>query len=81
VVPDGQALDGALALARQVADFPPACVRNDLRSAREQWGLDEPAALLVEYEAGMATIRSGETEEGATRFGGGAGRHGEGVAP
>ena len=81
VVPDGQALDGALALARQVADFPPVCVRNDLRSAREQWGLDEPAALLVEYEAGMATIRSGETEEGATRFEGGAGRHGEGVAP
>jgi hypothetical protein len=27
----------------------------------------------------MATIRSGETEAGATRFLGGAGRHGEGV--
>ena len=81
VVPDGEALAGATVLAAQIAAFPQRCVRSDLRSAHEQWGLDEPAALLREYELGMATIRSGETQEGAARFRSGAGRHGEGVAP
>ena len=34
------------------------------------------AALARETELGLATIRSGETREGATRFAEGAGRHG-----
>ena len=59
--------------------LPQLCVRSDLRSARRQWGLDEPAALLQEHELGMATIVSGETLQGAARFAAGAGRHGEGV--
>jgi len=79
VVPDGLALAEAVALAGQIAAFPQLCVRSDLRSARRQWGLDEPAALLQEHELGMATIVSGETLQGAARFAAGAGRHGEGV--
>jgi enoyl-CoA hydratase len=79
VVPDGLALAEAIALAGQIAAFPQLCVRSDLRSARRQWGLDEPAALLQEHELGMATITSGETRQGAARFAAGEGRHGAGV--
>jgi enoyl-CoA hydratase len=79
VVPDGLALAEAVALAGQIAAFPQLCVRSDLWSAKRQWGLDEPAALLREHELGMATIASGETQQGAARFAAGAGRHGESI--
>ena len=42
----------------------------------EQWGLELGPALANEVTRGMATIRSGETREGATRFRDGAGRGG-----
>ena len=80
VAADGGALGAAQELAGQIAAFPPRCVRSDRRSALDQWGLDEAAALRREHELGMATILSGETQEGAARFRGGAGRHGEGVS-
>ena len=73
----GQALEGALELARSVAAFPQRCVRSDRRSAIEQWGVDLGSALAREVELGMATIRSGETREGAARFAAGEGRHGQ----
>ena len=79
VAPDGEALPAAVALAEQLAAFPQSCLRSDRRSAIGQWSLDERAAIAQEFELGLATIRSGETEAGATRFAGGAGRHGEGV--
>ena len=79
VAPDGESLATAVALGGQLAAFPQRCLRSDRRSAIEQWSLDERSAMLQEFELGMATIRSGETEAGATRFLGGAGRHGEGV--
>jgi enoyl-CoA hydratase len=79
VAPDGQALAAAVALAEQLAAFPQRCLRSDRRSAIDQWSLDEAPAMVQEFELGMDTIRSGETREGATRFLGGAGRHGEGV--
>lgn len=77
VVPDGSARAAAEELAREIARFPPNCVRSDRRSAYEQWGHDEAAALRREYELGIETIRSGETGEGASRFARGAGRHGD----
>ena len=77
VVPTGQALAAAEALALQLAAFPQACLRGDRASACQQWGLDEPAALAAEFQHGLATLQSGETRAGATRFGGGAGRHGQ----
>ncbi len=72
----GAALDDAVELARQLAALPQGCLRSDRASALDQWSLDEPAALVNEYRLGIATIASGETLEGATRFAGGAGRHG-----
>ena len=73
----GEALEGALALARELAALPQRCLRSDLRSSHDQWSLTTDQALLREYELGMATIESGETFEGASRFAEGAGRHGE----
>jgi enoyl-CoA hydratase len=72
----GAALDGARELARQIAAFPQLCLRSDRLSAIEQWGLTEDDATANEMRLGLATIRSGETREGAARFAAGAGRHG-----
>ncbi len=76
VVEPGAALDGAVALARELARLPQVCLRSDRRSSYEQWALPLDAALRNEYELGVATVASGETLEGASRFASGAGRHG-----
>lgn len=73
----GQALDAAIDLATQIAAFPPRCLRSDRLSSYEQWSLDLPRALAAEYRHGIDTIHSGETLEGAARFAGGEGRHGQ----
>jgi len=76
LVPDGAALAEAVELAKELAQFPPGCLRSDRMSAYQQWRLDLPGALLNETRLGMATISSGETLEGARRFARGEGRHG-----
>jgi len=76
VAEPGQALAAALELAGQLAAFPQRCLRSDRLSSYEQWGLEMDAALAAEHGHGMATIRSGESAEGAARFAGGVGRHG-----
>jgi enoyl-CoA hydratase len=76
LVDEGRARDEAVALARSLANFPQRCLRNDRRSAIEQWSLDLDAALLNETRLGLEVVRSGETEAGAKRFADGAGRHG-----
>ncbi len=76
VVPRGKARQEAEALAAEIARFPQRCVRSDRRSAHDQWALPLEGAIAREFELGFATMASGETLEGATRFAGGAGRHG-----
>lgn len=76
LVEPGQALDAARQLAGELAAFPQAALRNDRRSAIEQWGLPEAEAMRNEARLGRATIGSGETAAGAQRFRSGAGRHG-----
>ncbi|HEX8862380.1 MAG TPA: crotonase/enoyl-CoA hydratase family protein [Actinomycetes bacterium] len=76
VVPDGTARRAAVALAGELAALPQAALRGDRRSAIEQWGLDDEAAVANELRHGMATLASGESVAGATRFASGAGRHG-----
>jgi enoyl-CoA hydratase len=76
VVPAGRAREEAEALAREIAAFPPRCVRSDRRAVYETWGLDMDAALAREFALGRATLDSGESFEGAARFAAGAGRHG-----
>ncbi len=77
----GEALDDAIVLAHQLAALPQNCMRSDLRSSKDQWDLDLSDAISREYELGLATIMSGETEAGARRFSAGAGRHGETAPP
>jgi enoyl-CoA hydratase len=76
VAAPGQALADAIALAKELAALPQTCMRNDRRSAIEQWDLDEMSAMRTEARLGRTTIESGETLEGARRFAGGAGRGG-----
>jgi enoyl-CoA hydratase len=67
----------AIELAHQLAKFPQRCLRADRMSSYEQWSLSWDAATLNEFRRGVAVIQSGETREGASRFAGGAGRHGK----
>ncbi len=77
LVEDGQALEAAVALARQIAAFPQMCLRNDRRSALDQWSLDWDGAAALEIGLGLETLASGEAVAGATRFSGGEGRGGQ----
>jgi enoyl-CoA hydratase len=72
----GQALDSALQLARELAQFPQTCLRADRRSSYAQWDQPLDRALLAETEGGLTVIASGETASGAGRFTEGQGRHG-----
>lgn len=76
LVPDGEALDAALALADELSALPQVCLRHDRLSALEQWDLVEHDAIVNEVDHGLEVLRSGESLEGAARFASGAGRHG-----
>ena len=76
VVPADAALPEAVALAKELARLPQECLRNDRRSAREQWGASTEAdALAREFELVLSSLRS-DGVAGAARFAAGAGRHG-----
>ena len=77
VVKEGEAIDAAKELAKQLTAFPQLCMRNDRLSMYEQWHQDLPNALANEFKKGMETINSGETFTGASRFASGKGRHGD----
>ena len=76
VVEPGEAVAAAVALAGELAALPQTCLRHDRLSTLEQWDLDEPQAAVNEIRHGLASIASGETAAGASRFMDGAGRHG-----
>src|SRR5450759_2146977 len=74
VVPTGQALEAALALAQQRARFPQKTMLADRMSAYLQWDLPLPQALHQEWQCGRHCIAEGL--QGALRFAVGGGRHG-----
>jgi enoyl-CoA hydratase len=76
VVPTGQARQAALALAREIAAFPQACMRSDRRSVYANLGAPLAEALRREFELGLQAIGSGELVDGARAFDAGKGRHG-----
>ena len=76
VVPAGQALAAAMALAREIAAFPQECLRNDRQNVFDQDGLGARDALAAEFGLGMRTLASGEALRGAQTFAEGTGRHG-----
>ncbi len=81
VVPAGTARDQAVAWAREVAALPQTCLRNDRRSALDQWNLSVGDALRSEYRYGLSSLASPDAAAGATRFSSGAGRGGTVVGP
>ncbi|MFB6165880.1 MAG: crotonase/enoyl-CoA hydratase family protein [Haloarculaceae archaeon] len=77
VVDDGAALAAATEWAEEIADFPQQTVRTDRAAVYD--GLGEPLERGLKIEAWHGR-RSLETAfEGADRFAGGEGRHGEGI--
>ena len=72
VVPAGQALEAALALAHQLAAFPQATLRADRASALAAEGLPLQQALLQEWAGGRECLA--EALRGASRFAAGQGR-------
>ena len=74
-VDDGRALDAALDLAGSIAALPQACLLADRAGALEGRWPEEQAALEAEFRRGMSVLA--EAREGAGRFAGGEGRHGD----
>lgn len=77
LVPPGEALPAALALASDLARFPQQCMRSDRLSSYEQWSLSPEEAFGYEARRGIEVLRSGSAQTGARRFVEGHGRHGD----
>jgi enoyl-CoA hydratase len=56
VVPKGKAREEAEKLAREIAAFPQACMREDRMSVYEQFDLSLPEALRNEFNHGLNAI-------------------------
>ncbi|HWL36076.1 MAG TPA: crotonase/enoyl-CoA hydratase family protein [Frankiaceae bacterium] len=76
LVSPGTARENAIGLANELAALPQMCLRSDRASVYAQWDTPLGAALTQEHAYGMATLSSGETLAGASRFVEGEGRHG-----
>lgn len=67
VVPDGHALEEAIALAETILSFPEICMRSDRLSTYEGLGLPLDEALKNEFRRGRDALER-ETQAGAARF-------------
>jgi len=76
IVPAGQALAAAQALAAEIARFPALCTRTDRASVYAGWDSPLRDALQAEGIAGAAPLARG-AREGAARFAAGRGRVGD----
>ncbi len=76
VVPAGTALETAIELAEQIAQFPQLCLRTDRMTSYRQWGEEIADALRIEGIAGEAPLKA-EAATGASRFASGLGRGGD----
>jgi enoyl-CoA hydratase len=68
VVPDGDALDAAVALAEQIAAFPWNCVVHDRASVYEGLGMGLDDALANEDRHGRAVIFDPGFTAGVAKF-------------
>lgn len=75
LVARGAALGAAIALAKEIARFPQACLRADRASAFAGWSRDLAAALMMEGVKGAPIVEI-EGQKGAARFASGKGRGG-----
>ena len=77
VVPEGKSREEAEKLAREIAQFPETCMRNDRLSAYAQFGMSVEEAMKKEFEYGLQTLATGEYMEGSGDFTKGKGKHGQ----
>jgi enoyl-CoA hydratase len=77
VVPSGQHLERALAMAAGLSAFPQTTMLSDRRSAIEGSGLALEDALALEARLGRDSVATGL--RGAGRFAAGEGRGGAGA--
>ena len=75
IVDPGTTREAAEQLARDLTKFPQTCMRNDRRSAHEQFGHTEKEAMNYEIRIGLDSLATDGTT-GADQFTHGAGRHG-----
>lgn len=68
-VPDGTALEAAVALAEQIASAPWTCVVSDRRAVHDGLGLGLTEALANEDRLGREVILSDDFAAGVDRFG------------
>lgn len=77
VVPHGTEMSESVALAKQLCEFPQLCMRGDRKSIYESCydskSFDD--AMKNEFRIGALALQN-ETVQGAKRFAGGQGRHG-----
>jgi enoyl-CoA hydratase len=76
LVKAGEARAAAVALAKEIARFPQACMRADRASAFAGWRLGLDEGLKAEARRG-APIVALEGRSGAARFASGKGRGGD----
>ncbi len=65
----------AVELAERIAAFPPIAMLADRETIYAQFGKDEKAALLEEWQSARQAIEQ-EASQGAAKFAAGSGRHG-----
>lgn len=68
VVPDGQALDKALAIAKEIGNNGPLAVQAVLRSIRETEGMHENDAFKIDTQIGIKVFMSADAKEGPKAF-------------
>jgi enoyl-CoA hydratase len=73
----GKHLDRALELAERIASFPQETMLADRQAAIQGFGIPLADGIALEHRLGRETLRI--AAEGAARFAGGEGRHGDGV--
>jgi enoyl-CoA hydratase len=77
VVDDGDALDAAVELGEQIAEFPQQTVQTDRAAVYDGLGESLDKGLRIEAWHGRRALET--AQEGAERFAAGTGRHGEGI--
>ncbi len=74
IVAKGTSVEHATRLAHEIASRPQAALRSDRMASYEQWSLALSEAVTNEYEHGLATLRTGQLDEGLERYRRGAWR-------
>ena len=64
----GEALEAAVALAKQLSALPQRCMREDRLSSYEQWSKPLDEALANEFRHGRSVLESPEFLSGVARF-------------